>query len=528
MGQYQITVIQPGDYNHSSCFREVALSLQSGLRACGHSASTHFNTFDPRAVNIVLGAHLLTPQQARSIPTGSIIYNLEQIGGAKLPPGFYELASRYQIWDYSPLNIEQWRKINCVSSPVLAEIGYAPELRSIKRREEEDIDVLFYGSVNDRRAQVLRKLESAGLNVCSVFGVYGDARDELIARSRIVLNVHFYETQVFEIVRVSYLLANSKAVVTEHSPDLGSLRNAVAAFPYDSLAEGCLSLLRDEARRHALESKAFELFSQLSEAHILSEAIAASAPLSGPAPAKVLNMGSGKDWREDCFNVDVNDYWEPDAVIDFSKPLGFGRSIETRRFGAMQLEEGMFDEIISNDVLEHIPSLTAAMTSCLRLLKTGGLFRIQVPYDLSYGAWQDPTHLRAFNERSWLYYTDWFWYLEWEEARFDLLEVQFVLSPIGEKLKPQFALEDLIRQPRAVDHMRVTLRKRLLTEPEKQLVARYLKRPDRGARAEKPVCGSNRSPRRTQHARGGLEGRTRRGSVAPAQKQPKAEPTVLA
>lgn len=188
----------------------------------------------------------------------------------------------------------------------------------------------------------------------------------------------------------------------------------------------------------------------------------------------------------------------------------------------------MFDEIISNDVLEHIPNLTAAMTSCLRLLKTGGLFRIQVPYDLSYGAWQDPTHLRAFNERSWLYYTDWFWYLEWEEARFDLLEVQFVLSPIGEKLKPQFALEDLIRQPRAVDHMRVTLRKRLLTEPEKQLVARYLKRPDRGARAEKPVCGSNRSPRRTQHARVNLEGRTRRGSGAPAQKQPKAEPTALA
>jgi len=43
------------------------------------------------------------------------------------------------------------------------------------------------------------------------------------------------------------------------------------------------------------------------------------------------------------------------------------------------------------------------MTNCLKLLRVGGVFKILVPYDLSYGAWQDPTHIRAFNERSWLY-----------------------------------------------------------------------------------------------------------------------------
>jgi len=58
------------------------------------------------------------------------------------------------------------------------------------------------------------------------------------------------------------------------------------------------------------------------------------------------------------------------------------------------------------------------MKSCLDLLKVGGIFEINVPYDLSLGAWQDQTHVRAFNENSWLYYTDWFWDMGWTEARF--------------------------------------------------------------------------------------------------------------
>jgi hypothetical protein len=43
--------------------------------------------------------------------------------------------------------------------------------------------------------------------------------------------------------------------------------------------------------------------------------------------------------------------------------------------------------------------------------------------------------------------------------------------------------EDLVRHPRAVNQMRVVLRKRLLTEAEKQQVAVYLKRPNRRAAA---------------------------------------------
>lgn len=488
MGKFQVTLIRPQGYLHTEAFREIAETLQFGLRSLGHTATIAENVIDRNATNLLLGAHLLSPSDARLLPPGSIIYNLEQLGGPQLQPAYYELARRHQIWDYDPRNIEKWKSLGCASTPVHVPIGYVPELTRITPAPTQDIDLLFYGSLNERRNRILNLLRDCGLKVHAVFGVYGRERDELIARSKIVLNVHFYEAKVFEIVRVSYLLANSKAVVTECSADTAmepGLKDCILALPYDRLVEGCCSLLQNDDERRKLQTRGFHWLSQRKESLILNNALQPSAGTGTPTAAdtpipRKLNLGSGKDWREDYFNVDIDAYWQPDAVMDFNLPAPIGRPLATSRFGAAVLENNYFDEIIANDALEHIRNLTTAMTTCLNLLRVGGLFRIAVPYDLSWGAWQDPTHVRAFNERSWLYYTDWFWYMGWTEARFDIAAFDLGLSPIGEALKQQqMKGEDLVRYPRAVDQMRVTLRKRLLTEVEKQRVGVYLRRPNR-------------------------------------------------
>ena len=49
--------------------------------------------------------------------------------------------------------------------------------------------------------------------MCRRFGA--GLRDDLIARAKVVLNINKHQAKIFEIVRVSYLMANAKAVVLQ-------------------------------------------------------------------------------------------------------------------------------------------------------------------------------------------------------------------------------------------------------------------------------------------------------------------------
>ncbi len=204
-----------------------------------------------------------------------------------------------------------------------------------------------------------------------------------------------------------------------------------------------------------------------------------------------LNIGSGKNFREDCLNLDIDEYWEPDIVYDLNKPFPEkeGQKFVTSRFGEIEIRKNSLEKILAYDVLEHIPNLTACMKSCLDILKQGGILDIMVPYDLSYGAWQDPTHVRAFNEKSWLYYADWFWYLGWTQARFTTEKLQFKLSDLGIRLQSDGRTpEDIMRTPRAVDLMSVQLRKILLSETDRQQLE-HLRGKPRGFKREKNLDG---------------------------------------
>jgi len=193
---------------------------------------------------------------------------------------------------------------------------------------------------------------------------------------------------------------------------------------------------------------------------------------------KKLNLGSGKDFREDFLNLDKDPTWKPDIIMDLEEPF-FGadsnspssrrRFFETERFGRIEVQRGSFDNIIAYDVLEHIRNLATAMRTCLDLLREGGLLNILVPYDLSYGAWQDPTHVRAFNEKSWAYYTDWFWYMGWREAKFALEMLELVPSELGKRLgiERKESLMEIALFPRAVDSMKVLLKKIVLRDRDK-------------------------------------------------------------
>jgi len=132
--------------------------------------------------------------------------------------------------------------------------------------------VLFYGSLNERRKEVLEKIQSGGAKVVHAFDCYGETRDALIARSKIVLNLHYYDAKIFEIARCSYLMANSKCIVSETGKDIqleDQFKDGICFSSYDNVPGLCLSLLADGKRREEVAKRGFEIFSRMSQAKYL-------------------------------------------------------------------------------------------------------------------------------------------------------------------------------------------------------------------------------------------------------------------
>ena len=61
------------------------------------------------------------------------------------------------------------------------------------------------------------KVVAPNLNIVFKNNAWGIVRNELIARSKIILNIHFYLSGILETPRVSYAVANKKFIISENS-----------------------------------------------------------------------------------------------------------------------------------------------------------------------------------------------------------------------------------------------------------------------------------------------------------------------
>jgi hypothetical protein len=199
------------------------------------------------------------------LESDAILYNLEQVdpGSAWFRQELITLFRQYRVWDYSQTNAVALGALGVKVERVVP-IGYAKELTRIGFAEQRDIDVLFVGSMNPRRQLIIHRLRAAGLHVGAVFGVYGKERDLLIGRSKLLLNIHFYESKVLEIVRISYLLANRCVILSETGSDPqedASLAGGVAFAEYGELESNAFELLENPEHRECISRRGFELMS---------------------------------------------------------------------------------------------------------------------------------------------------------------------------------------------------------------------------------------------------------------------------
>jgi hypothetical protein len=206
------TVCVPTSVAHSQCWSDLATSVRWALTELGCDATVGAVVRPgTRAIHFTPPSYPIEPD--------AIFYNTEQVG----PAGGWQVNRLYRafrgriVWDYSPANAQRY-PVWGLPQPVVVRPGYCPELEWDARKVEKTHDVVFFGSSNPRREQLLQQVQERGLSLLRpAFGVYGKGRDAVIARARLCLNIHFYESAIFESVRCSYLAMGQLPVISEIS-----------------------------------------------------------------------------------------------------------------------------------------------------------------------------------------------------------------------------------------------------------------------------------------------------------------------
>lgn len=188
-------------------------------------------------------------------PRGAILYHWEN---GPLDHRV-NLESAREVWDFSARNVARYPtsvrpKVHHVPC------GYHPSMRRFRPASRPSFDVAWIGSINDRRATILDGLRRRDMHVIMIDS-WGRERNAILAASRVVLNMRFYEDGVFPVLRSAHATANMIPCVAEVSPEIPAW--VLYRADFDHLVDCTIDLVRasDKARR-ALAIDALKRFRQ--------------------------------------------------------------------------------------------------------------------------------------------------------------------------------------------------------------------------------------------------------------------------
>lgn len=183
---------------------------------------------------IALNAHAFPD----AIPEGAVVLQTENVPG-QVPDPAWRFRG-HEIWDISPRNASHYGPTHVVP------IGYHPTMERFARLEP-DVDIIFTGCMNERRARVLQALADRGLTVEHIgVGMYGAERDARLARARLALNILYYPDGIFPALRVAHLVANNIPVLSERCAEGWGF---VPTCEYEDLVDVACRIVGDRVSR---------------------------------------------------------------------------------------------------------------------------------------------------------------------------------------------------------------------------------------------------------------------------------------
>ena len=207
--------------------------LSKQLKSLGHEAeiTRHINIHDKYAVYIIYNAAAV-----ERFPVYYIVMQTEIAGTHWFNQKYlYEIIpGAMAVWEYSEYNLPYYsHEKRCIVTPGVG--PQSPEqLAKLNPSGIRDIPVLFYGWINGspRRQRILDNLNAQGIPIVRVTNMLGLDLWTLLARTKVVLNLHYHDFSPLETYRINEALSFGCKVVTETDTqqEIEKYRPFVTAF----------------------------------------------------------------------------------------------------------------------------------------------------------------------------------------------------------------------------------------------------------------------------------------------------------
>ena len=178
---------------------------------------------DDKSNNVIIcGAHDISRTQSIVLYKKKfdkvIVFNQEPLTATQrqfMHKGYFAwLKQADEVWDYDEQNIEVLKLIRPdvklhILKPYKDWSKYAPVAK--------DIDILFYGTMNEHRTKILNELKKK-YKVAIIQTWDGHVLDSYIMRSKVLLNLHYYyESSMQEQARMIRWIDSPCRIVSEKS-----------------------------------------------------------------------------------------------------------------------------------------------------------------------------------------------------------------------------------------------------------------------------------------------------------------------
>ena len=180
---------------------------------------------DDKSNNVIIcGAHDFSRTQSIDLYKKKfdkvIVFNQEPLTATQrqfMHKGYFAwLKQADEVWDYDEQNIEV---LKLIRPDVKLHILKSYKDWSVYKPVEKDIDILFYGIMNEHRAKILNELKKKKKYKVAIIQTWdGRVLDSYIMRSKVLLNLHFYyESSMQEQARMIRWIGSPCRIISEKS-----------------------------------------------------------------------------------------------------------------------------------------------------------------------------------------------------------------------------------------------------------------------------------------------------------------------